>query len=71
MRTTAKRFSLVDMAVRKLVETYHKWQKVKDIEKERDALLLERDELLDEIDEVQYNYNDLTYATAIKIVSKR
>lgn len=71
MRTTARRFSLMDMAVRRLVEIYHKWQAVKDIEEERDSLKVERDELIEELDEVQHNYDDLTYATAIKIVSKR
>jgi len=61
----------MDMDVRRLVEIYHKRQAVKKTEEERDALKLERDNLLEELREVQANYDDLTLTTAIKIVSKR
>lgn len=71
MRTTAKRFSLADLAVRKLIEIYHKWQKVKDIEEERDGLQEQVGIINIELEEIRYNYDNLTQAMALKIISTR
>ena len=71
MTDRRKRFSLMDLAVRRLVEIYHKWDEVKDIEAERDALLLEREDLIARLNETQQNYNDMTMAAAIQLIRKR
>lgn len=70
-RKSVIRLSLADIAVRKLIETYHKWQRVREIEEERDNLQEILTNMIYENQNLQARYDEITDALAYKLITSK